>query len=90
MHGAVISTLMELHACSATHAAYVHILLNMCRCAPFQEQRLRTIINIAANNAVMSVSNSGHILAVRSASQGLTPSASMSEIFSGLTQVCSH
>jgi Zn-dependent M16 (insulinase) family peptidase len=58
-----------------------------CRCAPYQEQRLRTIINIAANNAAMSVSNSGHILAVRSASSGLTPSASMSEIFSGLTQV---
>ena len=77
---------------SARHASKIYhcnILLNLCRCAPYQEQRLRTIINIAANNAAMSVSNSGHILAVRSASSGLTPSASMSEIFSGLTQVCS-
>ena len=67
---------------------HVHGII-LLRCAPFQEQRLRTIINIAANNAAMSVSNSGHILAVRSASSGLTPSANMSEIFSGLTQVCS-
>ena len=56
----------------------------------FEEQRLRTIINITANNAAMSIPSSGHLLAIRSASSGLTPSANMSEIFAGLTQVHVH
>ena len=35
----------------------------------------------------MSVANSGHLFAIRAASSGLTPAASISEIFSGMTQV---
>ena len=54
----------------------------------FEEKRLRTIINIAANAAAMEVSSCGHLFAIRSASNGLTPSASVSEILTGLTQVC--
>ena len=35
----------------------------------------------------MSVANCGHLFAIRAASSGLTPAASISEIFSGMTQV---
>jgi Zn-dependent M16 (insulinase) family peptidase len=43
---------------------------------------------MAANKATMSVTDAGHIYAMQSASNGLTPAASLSEMFSGLTQVC--
>ena len=66
----------------------MHIIL--CSSSFLDERRLKTIINIAANNAAMGVPNAGHLLAIRSASSGLTPSASVSEIFSGLTQVCAY
>ena len=57
-------------------------------CATFDEERLRTILNVVANNAAMNVPSRGHLFAIRSASSGLTPTANMSEIFMGLTQVC--
>ena len=58
------------------------------RYLPIDEQKLRTIINMAANKATMSVTDAGHMYAMRSASNGLTPAANLSEMFFGLTQVC--
>ena len=57
------------------------------RFSPIDEQKLKTIITMAANKASMSVTAAGHMYAMRSAAEGLTPAASLSEVLSGLTQV---
>lgn len=64
-----------------------YIKLFFSRYLPIDEQRLRTVINMAANKASMSVTTAGHMFAIRSAASGLTPAASLSEMYSGLTQV---
>ena len=75
---------VTVHYC--TEIALKNIFLF--RFLPIDEEKLRVIINMAANRARMGVNTAGHIYAMRSAASGLTPATSMSEIFSGLTQVC--
>ena len=41
-----------------------------------------------SSNLAISIADSGHRYAMMSASSGLSPAAQLTEMFSGLTQVC--
>ena len=51
------------------------------------QERLQTLVNMAATNMAMSIANAGHSFAMAASARDLSPAAHLSELFGGITQV---